>query len=231
MKSERKISVAVNCFIGITVLIAVMDMMTGASESDALALKGIPALRFFTVDSNILMMLAAILFAACETRRDRGLIQEIPRYMYIIKLVSTVSVALTMCVTVFFLGPTASGGYFSMFRGANLFLHLIVPIAAIAVFVFFEATDCLSFKDTLWSLVPTAVYALAYAINVFAHAENGEVSMKYDWYGFVQKGVDRAAIPVAAMLLSSFAISTLLWYFNRRRCKAAPAAGEKITGE
>lgn len=216
MERNRKLSISVNAVIAVVVAVALFKMMTGTPDEDSLTVKGISAFKFFTVDSNALIMIAAILFSAWENRTAGGLANGLPKWVCILKLAATTAVTLTMIVTVFFLGPNASEGYFSMFAGSNLFFHLLVPLASIAVFVLLEKTRAIRFADSLWSLLPTALYAAAYAANVFAHAENGKVSSQYDWYGFVRNGTDKALIPVAVLLGASFVISTVLWFANRK---------------
>ena len=220
MDRNKKLSVAGNALIAVTVAIAIFFMMTGTSDEGRLTLGGLSAFKYFTIESNAFVMLAAILFSARENRSDSG---EPPKWLYIVKLAATGSVALTMLVTVVFLGPNSTQGYFAMFSGPNLYFHLLVPLVSIAVFILFEKTRSLRFADSLWGLLPTALYAAGYAVNVFSHAENGSVSEKYDWYGFVRQGTDKAIIPVAAMLGASLVISTLLWLGNRA---GAPDRGQ-----
>lgn len=216
MGKKRRVSAACNALIAVIVAVALFRMMAGSPDEGALSVTGLSAFKFFTIDSNALIMIAAILFAARENRKDANITGEIPKWAYILKLSATAAVTLTMLVTLIFLGPNASEGYFSMFAGSNLFFHLLVPLASIAVFVLFEKTRSISFADSLWSLVPTALYAAGYAINVFSHAESGSVSARYDWYGFVRNGTDKAIIPVAVMLAASFVITTILWILNRK---------------
>ena len=59
------------------------------------------AFQFFTVDSNILLFLANVLFIVYQILFLKGKIQNIPRFVYLIKFVATVSTGLTFFMVVF----------------------------------------------------------------------------------------------------------------------------------
>ena len=60
------------------------------------------------------------------------------------------------------------------------------------------------------------LYSIFYTINVLIHLEAGKPTTIYDWYGFVQGGIGTIAIVLPVMLISTYAISYLLWYFNKK---------------
>jgi len=123
---------------------------------------------------------------------------------------------MTMIVVVVFLAPAARGGYFSLFKNTNLFMHLLIPLVCIISFVFFESTKKLRFAVAFAGMIPMFLYAVYYCINIALHLENGEISRKYDWYGFAIGGIRFAPVSLAVIFSLTFLISLLLWLFNRK---------------
>ena len=115
-----------------------------------LNLQNFGMLRFFTVESNILMGIAALIFAINEIKVISGKTKEISTRNYILKLMSTTAVGLTFFVVFAYLGPIATTGVSSLLMNSNLFFHLIIPVLSILNFVLFERTDKLIFKNTLY---------------------------------------------------------------------------------
>jgi len=166
--------------------------------------------KFFTVDSNIFMGLISLLFII-KTLKNK----QIKKNMYILKLMSTTSVALTFIVVFLYLGPISKDGIKSLLQNSNLFFHLIIPVLSIITFIKYEKTN-LKLKDTIYGTIPTIIYATIYLINILIHMENGKVSPIYDWYWFVQNGVKQAIIVLPLILLISYIISLILYKLNRR---------------
>ena len=153
------------------------------SDSDFLY---IDALKYYTVDSNILMGIAALMTAIAQRRVIRGQAAEVPEAVQILKLAGTVSVTLTMLITIFFLGPTIGRvyGFFSLFANSSLFLHLINPLVAIAVFAWLERPGRIPKGKILWGIVPTVAYAIYYVALTLSHVAGDRIAKGYDWYEF-----------------------------------------------
>lgn len=175
--------------------------------------------RFFTVDSNLFMGIVALIFAIKELKLIKGSINEIPKRMYILKLMATAGVTLTFITVFMYLGPISKGGILSLLMNSNLFFHLLIPVLSILVFVLFEKTDKLTLKHTFYGLIPTVIYALYYLINILVHMENGKVSVIYDWYWFVQNGVWTGIIVCPMILFITYIISVILWRLNKKKTK------------
>lgn len=210
MKKYR-ISCVLNILMAAAVLYALLTMMLGRGPGGALTGTGLRVFRFFTVDSNVLLMLAAAAYAVSDIRVISGKAEDVPEVMYIIKLTATVSVSVTMLVTVFFLAPLSARGFWSLFMGSNLYFHLLVPLTAVLTLILTEKRAPVAREKVMYCLIPTAVYALCYAANLFAHAENGKVDRMYDWYGFVQNGLDTWPLPVIVMLVVTLLAGVGLW--------------------
>ena len=146
-------------------------------------------------------------------------INEIPKWLYLLKFVATTSTTLTMMIVVLFLGPVAPTGYFSLFVNSNLFFHFLAPLIGVIVFIFFESTNKISFKEMFLGLIPTVLYGLYYLINVLVHMENGVVSYEHDWYGFAQGGVPSIIFSIVLMHVSTLVIAFLLYFFNKKKAK------------
>ena len=214
---KYKISLILNIIIVIMVIGASIMMFTGFRfmpgkiilESNKLGM-----FKFFTVDSNLFMGIISLIFAIFEIRLLKGSINEIPKYMYILKLMATTSVTLTFIVVFAYLGPLV-GNIYLMILNSNLFFHLLVPVFSIITFIFFERNNKMSFKYSFYGLIPVIMYGLYYLINVLIHMDNGIVLPEYDFYYFVQNGIWTAIVVVPVMFIISYTISLILWGFNR----------------
>lgn len=220
-KTKLKISLAINFITVILVVISSIIMFTGFKfmhgteivlESTKLGM-----LKFFTVESNLLMGVVALIFSINEIDVLNGKQQEIKLCNYKLKLMATTAVGLTFFVVFAYLGPIATTGLSSLLMNSNLFFHLIIPVLSILNFVLFERTDKLKFKSTFYGIIPTAVYGYYYLFNIIIHMENGVVSPAYDWYWFVQYGVWTAIIVVPGIFLITYIISLVLWRANKKK--------------
>ncbi len=215
--NKYKLSLIFNIIIFMMVIGASIMMFTGFRfmpgkiilESNKLGM-----FKFFTVDSNLFMGIISLLFAIFEIRLLRGNIDEIPRYMYILKLMATTGVTLTFIVVFAYLWPLV-GSLYLMILNSNLFFHLLVPVFSMITFIFFERNNKISFKYSFYGVIPVIMYGLFYLINVLVHMNNGIVSPVYDFYYFVQNGVWTSIIVVPVMFIISYTISLILWRFNK----------------
>lgn len=218
---KAKLAFAFNIAIIIMVIIATIIMMAGLQilgHSKTLTEEGFYALQFFTVDSNLLAGISSVIIIVYYLLIMKNKINEIPKWVSILRLCSVVGVSVTMMTTVFYLGFIAPDGYFSMFYNANLFYHLLVPLFCIISFVLFEEELLLPKKVCYYGLFPTAIYSIYYMYNVFSHYDHG-VSFHYDFYGFAQGGVVGMIISFLFMLGLTLLISFLLLLFKNLRRK------------
>jgi len=216
---KLKISFIINIIIFILSLLGTIFMLTGfhfMSDDVILEVTKLEAFKFFTVDSNVLMGLISLLFAFYEYQIIKNKVKIIPKEIYVMKLIFTVSVMLTFFITTFYLAPFSSKGFWSMFQNSNLFFHLIIPILSLITFVFFENTNKIKFKYTAWGLLPTFIYAIFYVVNIYIHIENNKVSYLYDWYGFAQGSLVSIIIVFALMHIITYVICVTIWFFNKK---------------
>ncbi len=219
-KHNIKISLFFNIFIVLMTLFACIAMFFGIKfmvgyevilESNKLGM-----FRFFTVQSNIFMGIVALLFAIKEIKVLNGDIKDISAFMYTLKLVATTAVALTFIVVFAYLGNIAEYGLMSLLMNSNLFFHLFIPVVSIITFVLFERTNKIKFKYTLYGILPSFLYSIYYIINILVHMENNVVSPKYDWYYFIQNGVNGIVIVAPLMFAITYIISLCLWRLNKK---------------
>ena len=221
--NKVKISMILNYIIFVFTMFATVAMFTGikfmSGVEAALEKPSFGMLRLFTVQANIFMGITSLIMALKERRLLLGKIKLIPTKYYVLKLVSTVSVALTFLVVFTYLAPLAPGGIMILLQNSNLFFHLVIPILSIITFCFFEVTNSIKFKYTFYSLLPTFIYAIYYIINILIHVENGSVRKKYDWYLFVQGGLNKAFIVAPVIFLITYVIGVILWIINKKNKK------------
>lgn len=213
MSNQKKASY-INFLIFLLVVIATIWMLT--SISGPLSDNSPRMLKFFTVDSNILMGIIALIVGLNERLKN-----EISKSMYILKLVGTSSVALTMLVTVFYLTPTTASiyGLFGMYHKSNFLYHLVVPILSILVFILYERTNKIKLKEIFWGLVPISIYSIYYVYETLTHINNGVIQKGYDWYGFFIFGMRSVVIVLPIILIISYIINYVLWKKNKRKEK------------
>ena len=156
--------------------------------------------RYYTIDSNIFVMISAILYLL--TRK------KVPKAVQLAKYSSTLSVLITFLVVIFVLYPMYNFNFQLLFLdGPNLIMHVICPLMAIIAFIFFEENDLdNSFLNNVRSLYFTIVYAIILVslniLNVvvgpypFLEVNNQPVFMSVLWLG--------------GILLVAFVLSKLL---------------------
>lgn len=218
---KNQVSIVLNVIIVLLTIIASIIMFTGikfmAGSDIVLESTKIGMFKFFTVDSNILMGITSGIFIFYSIKALKNKEYEIPKSIYLLKLVSTTAVTITFLVVFCYLGQISRGGIRSTLLNSNLFFHLFIPVLSIISFIFFERNDKLSAKNALTGILPTLIYGTFYLINVLIHTQNGKVSPIYDWYWFVQSGVSTAIIVFPMSILLSYAVSLVLWRLNHTR--------------
>ena len=134
--------------------------------------------------------------------------KEIPVWVSALKLAATASVVLTFLTVMGFLGPMF--GYAKMFVGSNLYMHLVTPLLAAAVFCLLEGDAGLSLRHTFYAVIPMLIYGAAYLLNILINGRGSGIHTN-DWYGFTRWGM--AASPLVYLVMASitWGIAWLLW--------------------
>ena len=202
-----------NWTMGVIVFFNWGRMVFQRTDSGRLSAAGLHTLKYFTVLSNLLLGIAAFVYALCVLRILLGKAAGIPCTVYQLKYAATVSVGLTFLTVMLFLGPRF--GYGAMFQGVNLWFHLLIPLAAIASFWLLEPDGTLSLQDSMLAVLPTLLYAIGYIINVLSYGiKPGDFS--HDWYGFAQGSLAMAGVAFVVMLLGTWGIALLVRIVKNR---------------
>ena len=216
---KLKSSIIMNILIVVLVTMCTIFMFTGFTFMPAvktLEVSGLEMFKFYTVDSNILMAIASLIFVIYEIRYEKGNIKEIPTAIYNIKFLGVAAITLTFAVTLFFLAPLY--GFYAMYNNNNLFFHLIVPVLSIVSFIFIEKYD-VKYKYSFIGIIPMAIYSVFYTTNVLTHLVDGKPTWEYDFYGFLFGNVKNAFISLPVILLITYLISLLLIFLNKKLLK------------
>lgn len=177
--------------------------MMGRNGGLGLSQGGWRAMKYFTVLSNLLEGLAAIIWLGSRVVRKGE------EWTDRLKYVADVAVMLTFLVVMLFLGPLF--GYGSMFAGHNLFFHLLVPVASMAEFAVLNETP-MTRRDNALAVLPMLLYGVYYVGNAAINGI-GEWPNTNDWYGFLTWGwgigVVIFAIIAAVTYLAGFVLRVL----------------------
>ena len=203
--NKVRISLACNIVLAIAEPIAWLTMVFSRGTA-ALTAMGLYTLKFFTVLSNLLLGVASLVFAVYLVRYlRRGLI--VPKWAHLLKYAATVAVTVTLMTVLLFLGPTM--GYAAMFVGVNLWLHLVFPVLGIVEFIFLDTQRGITFKETLFGVVPVLLYGIFYYGNILINGV-GERPYTNDWYGFTMFGVQYMPVVLAVMLLATWLLAIII---------------------
>ena len=153
------------------------------------------AFRFFTVQSNVLCALAALITAVCR------LAGNLPRWAWMLKYIGTAAVSVTMVTVFVFLAPSIGKGWVDiLLKGGDLFMHLLTPLMALVSFCFLEKQG-MTFAQALAGLLPVVLYGPLYLYKIlFAPPEK----RWEDFYGFNKGG--KWPVAFAAMVAGTFLI-------------------------
>lgn len=221
LSKNQKISLIFNCIIFVLSFLGIIFIFTDfkfMNVPDVIDAPGIESLKFFTVQSNILVGIVALIIFIYLILLNSGKIKSIPKVLYILKFIACVAVGLTFLTVLFYLAPFNPSGFFILFANTNLLYHFIIPVLSLVSFIFFEKVD-MNFKCTFLAVLPMILYGIFYIINLIVHMENGAVSMDYDWYGFAQNGVIGIIISPIVMLAFTYLIAYLTWFCNKKCAK------------
>ena len=197
-----------NWTMGVIVFFNWGRMVFQRTDSGRLSAAGLHTLKYFTVLSNLLLGIAAFVYALCVLRILLGKAAGIPCTVYQLKYAATVSVGLTFLTVMLFLGPRF--GYGAMFQGVNLWFHLLIPLTAIASFWLLEPDGTLSLQDSMLAVLPMLLYAIGYIISFCA---NYFLSARFTFKSHTTKknGVGFAAAHVFNFFLQLGLLNFFIW--------------------
>ncbi len=195
--------ILINLFIGVMSWSSWIHMLLTTRQGQALASAGVSSLKYFTVLSNLLNGVICLIFAV-SVLCGRTCSAALKTW----KLTGAVSVGLTFLTVMVFLGPLF--GYGSMFKGANFWMHLVLPVLTMASFVLLEGGPALSLHATFPAVIPMALYAAGYVSNVLLHGI-GSGYQTNDFYGFFHWGYGMAPVVAAVIFTATWLIALGLY--------------------
>jgi hypothetical protein len=227
MKGNTKqlISLFLNIVIVILTFVGIYLTFFVRTKDGYFLTKGISNFKYFTVLSNVFCGAVALIYLielttrradkskATDKSKGIGKSKATDKYLCVIrilKVMAVTAVGLTFVQIIAFLGPLY--GYAKMYKGANLYFHLIIPILAMADYIVTDLGD-IPFRDTICGIVPTLLYGVIYYINIIINGI-GEWPNGNDWYGFMNWGMPGAIAIMAGSLFVSFLIGCILRKLN-----------------
>ena len=174
-----------------------MALKSGGMLSSA----GIGSLKYLTVLSNMFEGIACLLWLAFCRSKDGD-----PHWTERLKYVAAVAVFVTLTVVMVFFGPLY--GYRNMLGGANLWFHLLVPVAAILEQIFLSGYAA-GRKDNLLAGLPALTYGLVYLVNLLLNGV-GEEPFSNAGDGFLLWGWGVGFAIFGAIVLLSLGLGWIL---------------------
>ena len=159
---------------------------------------GAAAFRFFTVQSNVLCAVAALLMCFAPSSA----------WVWTVKYIGTVAVTVTMLTVFLFLGPNI--GYKKLLSGSDLYMHLVTPLLAILSFACLERRE-LSFKTAMLGMLPVFLYGILYLYKVVLAPEGKRWD---DFYYFNNDG--KWPLSFVFMMIGCFAVCLLFLFVQSR---------------
>ena len=158
-KARLLISVIISLAAGICAIVGAVIHLTKS---------GAAIFAYYTVDSNIFMAIAALIYCAAALPVLTGKRKTVPKAVMVIKYFATVTVSITMLVVIFVLAPYyddyLQGLRHLMIDGQLLYHHLLCPLLSILAFLFFDPPVEKKASLPFLSLIPTLIYAVVTAL-------------------------------------------------------------------
>ncbi|MBQ3405015.1 MAG: hypothetical protein IJG63_06335 [Oscillospiraceae bacterium] len=192
----------------------ILELMALGLNIDRL---GTSLFLYYTQDSNLLALVAAILYSIYATASiRRG--TAIPAWMPVLKFTAVCCLMMTLCVTAFILAPALGEGSirYLLFTGTMFYQHFLCPLLALASFLFFETELRPTRSDCVWAVIPTVLYGAVLILLNVAHAANGP----YFFFMIYDQPVYMSVLWCALLFFSAYIISRVVrqasLYFSDR---------------
>ena len=182
-------------------LIGVYFMFFSNESGGVLISTGLDNLKYFTVLSNFLCGIVAIV------NEFRYLARKSP-VSVTWKLIAASEVGLTFFIVAFFLAPLYPD--LNMYERGNLFFHLLCPVVAmLEMYLIGMTSEKIPLRTTMLAMIPTFLYASWYLANNLIHGI-GEWPHTNDFYGFLNWGLPFGLVIFVVSVLLTWAIALML---------------------
>ena len=212
---ETRIAFVLNICIFILSVVSIIWMIRDLG-TDVSTAEVFTSFCYFSIDSNILIGLAALVAVV-----DEGIFlfrkkESLSKFTYVFKLAATACITLSFLMTALYLTPSnaPTRGWIFFFKRSNFLINLVIPVLSMVVFEFFERTDRIDFGYTFVGIIPAFIYLVYYVTVTLIHTSNGEIEPGYDWYAFFLFGIKTSAILVPLFMLFAYVLSFKLWKYN-----------------
>lgn len=217
---NRKLFTAINFFIAIATVTAIIVTLIIGSRASRLDELGVPYWAHvvtFTILSNIFLGIVALVSGVISLVKHD---EPLPRALKTWYLVAVSAGILTFLTVVLFLGPlrVARGkNYLDLLAETMFFLHFFDPVLAAVTLVFFPETTKITLKSRLLATLPIVIYAIPYVIFVIL------LKIWPDFYG-VTFGGRYYLTPLVFLVfwVVIFAIASLLAFLHNKRLQKTP---------
>lgn len=218
-KKRNVIALIINSIIVIsTFTIMINGVVKGASSGQVGEnMVGLGYFKPYTIDTNVLNGIVSLMMVSFNIYNLIENKDELPRFLVVGQLISTVGVTVTFLTVIFFLSPMQyinNGGFIWLFRDDMFFFHFLNPILSIINFVYIDRKYHLSNKEIFIGMLTTILYSFVYAYYVLIKKSWS------DFYGFTFGGkLYMGLISIFIMYLVTFLISYLLVKLNAKSKK------------
>lgn len=196
-------------FVIVSLLLLFLVGFPGSGGSMAIA--DISALKYYTVESNILMGVISLITLIYRLLTKK----KIPFALVIIKFILVTAVMVTFLTVMFYLLPYMQDAMLVTY--SNIFLHILTPLLACFIFMVLEdKNEKFRFVHTFYAMTSVGLYTVYYMTNLIIH--NGYGNPDYDWYGFGRFGLPMGIVSAVIMMVACWGISLLI-YLGYRKIK------------
>lgn len=198
--TRAKVAAILNILIIIEAAVGTVLMLFFRDGDALLASSGAENLKYFTVLSNEFCGIVAVWALIRAVRRKAP--------PMLLKLMAAAAVGLTFLIVAGFLGPLY--GHRFMYKNANLFFHLILPLTAMAEYILLPVPKGgVPFKWTLLTMIPVFLYGSGYLTNILING-TGVWPDTNDFYGFMNWGLAVGIVIFAGIMLVVWGIACAL---------------------
>lgn len=175
-------------------------------ENSRLLSKGLSNLKYYTTLSNIFAGVTALVVLLSWSKKGASA-DKLSKTLTRLKLMAAASVMVTFLTVLLFLGPLY--GFETMYKNANFWFHLVIPLTTFADFCFIEELPDIRFFETLFATIPTVLYGVCYLINIGINGV-GEWPDTNDWYAFTSWGMGVGCLIFSVIIAVSWLMAILL---------------------
>lgn len=174
-----------------------------------LTTSGFKNFKYYTVLSNVFAGIVSVISLAVSGEKKKDMIT-------VLRLTAASMVTITFLTIALFLGPLY--GMARMYRNANFFFHLVVPVITVINYLFVADNAAVKFKATFMSAALTFLYGLVYLMNCIINGI-GEWPDTNDWYGFLNWGYPVGLMIFAVITLFSWLVAVILRFIRNKISK------------